>query len=127
MRNHCRTCNSERKGLTCWKCGSETVEPSLEWEYPELPPLERIRGLAREKGYALAVHGSQERDLDVIAVPWTDNASSLEELLAHLCEGLDAIVAGGIEDKPHGRRAACLQMNGWYKLIDLSVCALGTA
>lgn len=44
----------------------------------------------REVGYALAVHGSLARDLDIIAVPWTDEAVSAERLIMHL-------MAAGIE------------------------------
>lgn len=31
---------------------------------------------ARELGYALALHGSMARDLDLVAIPWTDDAAS---------------------------------------------------
>lgn len=44
-----------------------------------LPDLTRI---ARKCGYALAVHGSLERDLDLIAVPWIHGAREPEELIA---------------------------------------------
>ena len=39
---------------------------------------------AREVGYALAVHGSLGRDLDLVAVPWTEEAVSAEELILRL-------------------------------------------
>jgi len=32
----------------------------------------------RDCGYAIAPHGSLARDLDVIAVPWTEDAVSAE-------------------------------------------------
>lgn len=120
---HCGPCNSQREGATCWKCGAETHVPHPSWTYPSNPPIERIRELAKEVGYALGVHGSLERDLDVIAAPWTAEAVSHEQLLAHICEGLGATVAGGISQRPHGRSSACIHMQGWYKLIDISICA----
>lgn len=72
-------------------------------------------------GYAIAVHGSQERDLDVIAAPWTEDAVSVEELLAHLAAGLPGTVQE-VENKPLGRVAATIKQNGWYRPIDLSIC-----
>ncbi len=38
--------------------------------------LTRARATARTHGYALAVHGSEIRDLDLIAVPWVDECST---------------------------------------------------
>lgn len=38
--------------------------------------LAGIVAVARELGYALAVHGSLARDLDIIACPWTETATS---------------------------------------------------
>jgi hypothetical protein len=38
--------------------------------------------IARAHGYALAVHGSMARDLDLIAVPWVAKPSTPAELVA---------------------------------------------
>ena len=38
-----------------------------------------LREMAREHGYALAVHGSMARDLDLIAVPWIETATDPHE------------------------------------------------
>lgn len=40
--------------------------------------LERI---AWRYGYALALHGSMGRDLDIIAIPWTEDADEPEKLV----------------------------------------------
>jgi hypothetical protein len=37
--------------------------------------------LARECGYALAIHGSLATDMDCIAVAWTDEAVGVEVLI----------------------------------------------
>lgn len=42
---------------------------------------QRLALLAREHGYALAMHGSMTADCDLIAVPWTHEASSEDVLL----------------------------------------------
>lgn len=126
-RLHCRQCNSQRQGATCWKCGAATIVPAADWEYPEMPPIDRIRELAKEIGYAIAVHGSQERDLDLIAAPWTEEALKLNyrEVMQYIADGLGARLVE-VEVKPLGRRACTIQMNGWYKLIDLSVMPMKT-
>lgn len=121
-RHHCPQCNSQRPGETCWKCGSATIIPSENWEYPEMPPIDRIRELAKEIGYAIAVHGSQERDLDLIAAPWSDEAlkRNYREVMEYIAGGLGANLVE-VEWKPLGRRACTIQMDGYFKPIDLSV------
>jgi hypothetical protein len=127
---HCRPCNSQRPGMVCWKCGTDTNEVDPEkWSYPELPDVEWIRTLAREVGYAIAEHGSKERDLDLVAIPWTEEAVGVYELVDHLCKNIvyDGHISrvanrDGIgEDKPFGRIAFTISVWGWYKHIDLSV------
>jgi hypothetical protein len=119
---HCPECNSQRTGDSCWKCGTETAIPAKGWEYPAMPPIDRIRALAKEIGYAIAVHGSLERDLDLIAAPWSEMAltRNYSEVMHHIASGLGGKVIE-IQVKPLGRRACTIQMNGYYKPIDLSV------
>ena len=126
MLRHCPKCNLERKLEFCQKCGTETTIPCDGWDYPVLPPIEKIRELAKEVGYAIGVHGTQERNLDLIAAPWTEEAVGNHDLIQHIAKGL---VANGeparvveIERKTRGRYAASIQMNEWFKIIDLSVC-----
>jgi len=109
------------------RCGTETFEPDPRCgEEPRLPPIDRIRELAKEVGYAIGVHGSQQRDFDVIAAPWTENAVGNHDLLKHIAAGLTTdngpahIIS--TERKPLGRYAATIQMDGWYKQLDISVC-----
>lgn len=118
---YCSKCATIRKQNPCFKCGSDTIEPDKDWDDPELPDIEVIRKLAKEVGYAIAVHGSLERDLDIVAIPWVETAVGNYDLLQHLAKGLDARIVE-TERKPLGRIAATLQLNGWYKLIDLSIC-----
>jgi len=84
---------------------------------------------ARGCGYALAVHGSRRRDIDIIAVPWTDHADSAELLVARLCGVLAGHVGRAISsakwaDKPHGRRAVTIILPGMCPEIDLSIMPL---
>ncbi len=93
-----------------------------------------IRSVARELGYAIGVHGSLRRDIDLIAAPWTSEAS---EPLA-LALAIEAAVGGYIDNgsrpdgpaydlerKPpahnaHGRVAWSIHLGGG-PYIDLSV------
>ena len=43
--------------------------------------LENLRKIAKENWYALAIHGSCVKDLDLIAVRWNDVYSSPNELV----------------------------------------------
>lgn len=117
----CPTCRTGRKSVTCRKCGNATVLAAYGWEEPKLPPVERIRELAREVGYAIGEHGSQERDLDLIAAPWTEQAVENYALMKHIADGIGAKIVE-ISRKPLGRFAATIQMDGYFKQIDLSVC-----
>lgn len=117
---HCDQCNAPRKTDICTKCGSETHEPAAGWEYPDLPDIDKIRALAREVGYAIGVHGTLERDLDLIAVPWVEDAVGNQALMEHIAAGMNARILQ-TERKPRSRYAASIQIDGWYKTIDLSV------
>lgn len=96
---------------------------------------------ARKHGYAITVHGSMNNDLDVVAIPWTHDAVSAEELLPAITkkcaifwkedtEGNWVKDEDGqwaqllkIEDvalKPHGRKAWNIQLGNGAR-IDISV------
>lgn len=91
----------------------------------------------REVGYALAVHGSLARDLDIIAVPWTDDAVSAERLIMHLAAAVDGHFRNGSrkrEDgewervpasipamKPHGRLGWVIHVGREGLYLDVSV------
>lgn len=84
--------------------------------------LPEIRRVAYASGYGLGVHGSMRRDLDLIAVPWTDEAVN-KNLLA---DRIQLSICGmkeskrTWEEKPHGRTGTIIvvAMNAF---IDLSV------
>ena len=85
--------------------------------YPEMAAI------AREHGYALAVHGSLQRDFDLIAVPWVEEGVSPPQAL------VDAIVGRfhparqigeGNTVKPHGRRAWTISIGHGNCACDLS-------
>lgn len=79
--------------------------------------------LPRRHGYALTVHGTMARDLDLVAIPWTDDAEPSEKLIKAFCRALkDRRVAYQLPvktPKPHGRTAYTFPLSDGY--IDLSV------
>lgn len=84
---------------------------------------------ARGCGYALAVHGSLARDIDIIAIPWTERADDADFLLQRLCGSLAGKVGRAISehawtDKAHGRRAKTIILPGMCPEIDFSVMPL---
>lgn len=91
-----------------------------------------VRAVARYHGYAVGVHGTLARDIDLIAVPWTDEAVAAELLadaIAGAVVGLilqpaDDEVRGSPTLKPHRRLAWSIYgVLGTY--IDLSIMPRG--
>jgi hypothetical protein len=87
-----------------------------------LPPM---RVAARACGYALATHGSLQRDIDIVAIPWTVQADTPDLLVERLCGVISGCLGRAIRlsewsDKPHGRRAITIITTGDAE-IDLSV------
>lgn len=75
----------------------------------------KLAELAKRHGYALAVHGSCVRDLDLIAIPWTDNPSDPQSVINDIVEefAIDDLLEW--TDKPHGRRVKTLSLMGdWF-------------
>lgn len=74
---------------------------------------------ARQHGYALAVHGSLQKDMDLIAIPWVDNPRPPEELIEAITREFAIRVIGEPGQKPHGRIAHTIII-GHGSYIDLS-------
>jgi len=72
-----------------------------------LSRLEPIRRAAKEHGYAIALHGSCRRDLDLIATPWVENHSSPDVLAWAVQRAACGITQSKYswESKPAGRVA----------------------
>lgn len=96
-------------------------EGGIDQVTPPSPPIAPLIQRAYLHGYTLAVHGSLHRDLDLIAVAWTDEAVSPQELVEMLCKWEGLIQPGEFEQKPHGRVSVTLLKDGWFKPIDLSI------
>ena len=91
---------------------------------PKLIPV------AKRLGYAIALHGSFQRDLDVVAIPWTEEAVSAEELAEALRVEVHGWLVHGKDQapvkKPHGRLAWSIHTEEGVGYIDLSVMPITT-
>jgi len=118
-----------------WRPAAE-FRPAIRAMCERLLPC--IREAAQAAGYAIGVHGSMERDLDLIAAPWADNAADVHDLIDAIRVAVaaeigscyraarDATDAFGI--KPHGRMAFTLYSGdcvrtpqGCFPFFDISV------
>lgn len=73
--------------------------------------LPAIRKAAETCGYAIGVHGSERRDFDLIAMPWRENADSVDELAHKIAIAACGITRDGAyewEKKPVGRIATSI-------------------
>ena len=95
----------------------------------------KLAEVAREHGYALAIHGTMARDLDLIAIPWTDSVCCAEQLVSAIVEACSGHqpTAGRFDGEkwhsvdmskpashPHGRLVWTILLQGGA-FIDLGV------
>lgn len=82
------------------------------------------RALAWQEGYALCMHGSFTRDLDLLAAPWTPSACEPEHLVRRICDATGLSQTGHPPgQKPHGRLAWTLLLPAFNdpRFVDLSI------
>lgn len=82
--------------------------------YPELAEI------FRKHGYALAIHGSLQRDFDLIAIPWTENPSEAKTIIDEITTTFDINLIGEGTKKLHGRTAWTISIGFGNCAIDLS-------
>jgi hypothetical protein len=90
-----------------------------------LPPA---RIAAKKVGYAITVHGSLNRDIDLVAVPWREGAVGIDGLSKAVSGAIAGVTGSCLEhdkwtDKPHGRKARTLLVycGQTHMDVDLSV------
>ncbi len=94
----------------------DKIKPSsaMKPEYERILPV--IRKVAKECGYAIGVHGSGQRDLDLIAAPWTSFVTPDTDLANAVCNAVQGRIYGYVRDndgnhnqnpvlKAHGRKS----------------------
>lgn len=97
------------------------------WYMMTYAKLERI---AVRHGWCLTLHGSMSRDLDLVLIPWTDDAEPEEVVL----EAIQKFVYGSrywrknkkqsklhATKKPHGRKAYVITIGIEGQYLDISI------
>lgn len=83
--------------------------------------------VARGRGYALALHGSLARDIDIAAIPWVEGAGGPDDLVDDLVDYLKTVFGAAcclkeqMTEKPHGRKAYTIHLSNTLIYIDLSI------
>lgn len=90
-----------------------------------------LRFVGERYGYALCVHGSLKRDIDLVAVPWRDSAPDADSLIEALYAATKAVIGLARfrqhdqrpELKPHGRKAWSIYLTSFDDgpYLDISV------
>ena len=99
-------------------------QPTFAAAYAAFYPM--LAELSRENGYALAIHGSVVSDFDLVAIPWTKDATSADTLIttianfARMFSSDKSRVLNGPELKEHGRMAWSVVM-GNGSVLDFSI------
>lgn len=78
--------------------------------------FEDLKKIAKKNGYNLALHGSMSRDLDLIAVPWTNDPTGELKLIQEFELFLTGYYSDQIEHYlygmlPGGRHSYVIQLN----------------
>jgi len=82
--------------------------------------LQPMREVARKLGYAIALHGSLVNDMDVISVPWVEEACDRDALIKAIAEEVQGRVEGEWTKMPHGRWSRFIVASG-ATVIDFGV------
>lgn len=78
--------------------------------------LEPMRIAAKDVGYAITVHGSLNRDVDLVAIPWREHNVADPDRLMTILQGVICGITGrchreqGWTQKPHGRLARIISV-----------------
>ncbi len=89
------------------------AKPSLYAFYFEL-----IKEIGESYGYNIVLHGSMNRDLDLIAIPWHEVIGDKMEMLTKICEAIGGFILNQdpenfqkFKDKHHGRESHIININ----------------
>ena len=93
-------------------------EPNYAPMYAAMYP--GLAEITRQHGYALAVHGTLGRGMDLICVPWVDEAADPQTVVDAITTEYSIRQIGSPEEKKHGRRAWTIGVGFGDCFIDLS-------
>ena len=90
------------------------AKPSLYAYY-----FEALKGIAKDYGYNLVVHGSMARDLDLIAIPWVDDPKDDLEMVKALAKCMGGKIMGKAFEGQKNPYASTLPGGRTNYVIDL--------
>lgn len=93
------------------------VKPSLYAFYFEV-----VKQIGLKYGYNIVLHGSMQRDLDLVALPWEETLGDKELMLDEIASTLggeiliqnksvDNMIGERFSTKPHGRKCYIININ----------------
>ena len=95
------------------------------WQDPDYAAFAtKAKLVAKQEGYAIAIHGSTMADLDVIAIPWTEKPCKPKALVDRVCFHTDLKAQSQEPTKRlHGRLVWSLLFPGFGdpRFVDFSV------
>lgn len=84
--------------------------------------FEMLKEIAMQYGYNLVLHGSMNRDLDLIAIPWQEKIGDKSEMLNRFAETLGGFILheseetrNNFRDTYHGRECWIININRTIK------------
>jgi len=80
--------------------------------------------IVRNCGYALAIHGSLQRDFDLVCIPWVAHPAESHQVVDEILKVYALRVIGYPEIKEHGREAWTLSIGFGECFLDLSFMPL---
>ena len=79
--------------------------------------FEPLKAIALKYGYNLVLHGSLNRDMDLIAIPWIEELGIVDDMINEFCEYVGGEINTDVtSDAPHGRKWFVIDIyRGGYK------------
>lgn len=100
-------CGNIPTDCTCTHTKPVHAKPSLYAFY-----FEAIKAIGLKYGYNIVLHGSMNRDLDLIAVPWQEKLGDKETMLSDVAECLGGfILKQATSVTHHGREQWVININ----------------
>jgi len=86
--------------------------------------LDDLKQKALECGWALGLHGSLQNDMDVMAMPWTEDATDAQTMIEKLSECFNGNIwqehNKEFSEKPRGRKVYTFRIwKDWY--LDINI------
>lgn len=80
----------------------------------------KLTAIARHHGYALAVHGTLARDMDLICIPWIEHPSPPQTVVDEITREFHIREVGEPDTTVHGRERFTITVGFGECFIDLS-------